>query len=116
MMMVRKLSFGKGRRSTENQPLGLDRVRQAATAEDGDAEERAFWQRTLGEADFTDGDLERAQALLAAHDALNRSVAVAHDHAVKAGAALAPYLSDDRTAPLARALADAALFAAHRAS
>ena len=84
--------------------------------QDGDAEERAFWQRTLGEADFAEDDLERAQALLAAHDAVNRSVAVAHDHAVKAGAALAPFIGDERTAPLARALADAALFAAHRAS
>ena len=84
--------------------------------QDGDAEERAFWQRTLGEADFAEGDLERAQALLASHDAVNRSVAVAHDHAVKAGAALAPFIGDERTAPLARALADAALFAAHRAS
>ena len=82
----------------------------------GNAEERAFWQRTLGEADFAKGDLERAQALLAAHDAVNRSVAVAHDHAVKAVAALAPFIGEDRTAPLARALADAALFAAHRAS
>ena len=36
--------------------------------------------------------------------------------AVKAGAALAPFMDDDRTAPLARALADAALFAAHRAA
>ena len=84
--------------------------------QDGDAEERAFWQRTLGEADFAEGDLERAQALLASHDAVNRSVAVAHDHAVKAGAALAHFIGDERTAPLARALADAALFAAHRAS
>ena len=84
--------------------------------QDGDAEERAFWQRTLGEADFAEGDLERAQALLASHDAVNRSVVVAHDHAVKAAAALAPFIGDERTAPLARALADAALFAAHRAS
>ena len=83
---------------------------------DGDAEERAFWQRTLGEADFAEGDLERAQALLASHDAVNRSVAVAHDHAVKAGAALTPFIGDERTAPLAHALANAALFAAHRAS
>ncbi len=66
--------------------------------QDGDAEERAFWQRTLGEADFAEGDLEHAQALLTAHDAVNRSVAVAHDHAVKAGAALAPaFIGDERT-------------------
>ena len=84
--------------------------------QDASGDERGFWQRTLGEADFRDGDLAAAQAILARHDAVNRSIAAAHDHAVKAGAALAPFMDDDRTAPLARALADAALFAAHRAS
>ena len=83
--------------------------------QDASGDERGFWQRTLGEADFRDGDLAAAQAILARHDAVNRSIAAAHDHAVKAGAALAPFMDDDRTAPLARALADAALFAAHRA-
>ena len=84
--------------------------------QDGDASERGFWQRTLGDADFADGDLETAQAILARHDAVNRSVAVAHGHALAAGAALAPFMDEARTAPLARALADAALFAAHRAN
>ena len=84
--------------------------------QDGDAPEREFWQRTLGSADFEEGDLEQAQAILARHDAVNRSVAVAHDHALAAGAALAAFREEARTAPLARALADAALFAAHRAS
>ena len=84
--------------------------------QDASGDERGFWQRTLGEADFRDGDLAAAQAILTRHDAVNRSIAAAHDHAVKAGAALAPFMDDDRTAPLARALADAALFAAHRAS
>lgn len=84
--------------------------------QDGDAGEREFWQRTLGNAEFEDGDLDQAQALLARHDAVNRSIAVAHEHALSAGAALAPFMTDDRTTPLARALADAALFAAHRAS
>ena len=84
--------------------------------QDGDASEHGFWQRTLGDADFADGDLETAQAILARHDAVNRSVAVAHGHALAAGAALAPFMDEARTAPLARALADAALFAAHRAS
>ena len=84
--------------------------------QDASGDERGFWQRTLGEADFRDGDLAAAQAILARHDAVNRSIAAAHDHAVKAGSALAPFMDDDRTAPLARALADAALFAAHRAS
>jgi len=84
--------------------------------QDASAEERGFWQRTLGEADIRDGDLAEAQAILARHDAVNRSVAAAHDHALAAGAALDPFMDDDRTAPLARALADAALFAAARSS
>ncbi|MGC6518528.1 MAG: polyprenyl synthetase family protein [Candidatus Puniceispirillaceae bacterium] len=84
--------------------------------QDAGEEERGFWQRTLGEAEFRDGDLAEAQAILARHDAVNRSIAAAHDHALRAGAALAPFMDDERTAPLARALADAALFAAHRAS
>ena len=36
-------------------------------------DERGFWQRTLGEADFRDGD-RAAQAILARHDAVNRSM------------------------------------------
>ena len=84
--------------------------------QDADEAERGFWQRTLGEADFRDGDLDAAQAILARHDAVNRSIAAAHDHALTARAALAPFIADERTAPLANALADAALFAAHRAS
>ena len=84
--------------------------------QDGDVAERDFWQRTLGNAEFRDGDLDQAQAILTRHDAVNRSIATAHDHALRAGAALAPFQRDERTAPLARALADAALFAAHRAS
>ena len=84
--------------------------------QDADEAERGFWQRTLGEADFRDDDLAHAQAILARHDAVNRSIEAAHDHALRAGAALAPFLDDERTTPLARALPDAALFAAHRAS
>ena len=84
--------------------------------QDASEAERGFWQRTLGEADFRDDDLAQAQAILARHDAVNRSIEAAHDHALRAGAALAPFLDDERTTPLARALADAALFAAHRAS
>ena len=33
--------------------------------QDGDADERASWQRTLGEANFAEGDLATAQAMLA---------------------------------------------------
>ena len=84
--------------------------------QDGDAEERAFWQRTLGDAAFADGDLAAAQALLAKHDAVARSIAVAGGFAEEAASALAPFMDDSRTAPLAAALADAARFAAARSS
>ncbi|MEC8174771.1 MAG: polyprenyl synthetase family protein, partial [Pseudomonadota bacterium] len=84
--------------------------------QDGDAEERAFWQRTLGDAAFADGDLAAAQALLAKHDAVARSIAVASGFAEEAASALAPFMEDARTAPLAAALADAARFAAARSS
>jgi octaprenyl-diphosphate synthase len=84
--------------------------------QDGSDAERGFWQRTLGEADFRDGDFAEAQTILARHDAVDRSVEAARDHALRAGAALAPFHEDVRTAPLAGALVDAALFAAHRAS
>ena len=42
--------------------------------QDGDEDERAFWQRTLGDADFADGDLATAQTLLARHDAIDRAI------------------------------------------
>ena len=84
--------------------------------QDGDAEERAFWQRTLGDAAFADGDLAAAQALLAKHDAVARSIAVAGGFAEEAASALAPFMDEARTAPLAAALADAARFAAARSS
>ena len=84
--------------------------------QDSNAEERAFWRRTLGDAAFADGDLAAAQALLAKHDAVARSIAVAGGFAEEAASALAPFIEDPRTAPLAAALADAARFAAARSS
>jgi octaprenyl-diphosphate synthase len=84
--------------------------------QDGDDDERAFWQRTLGDADFADGDLATAQACLARHDAVGRAIAVARDFADEAAAALAPFMDDAATTPLATALADAARFAAARSS
>ena len=50
----------------------------------GDAEERAFWQRTLGEANFAEGDLTIAQTLLAKHDAITLSLAAARDYVKQA--------------------------------
>ena len=84
--------------------------------QDGDEEERAFWRRTLGDADFAEGDLARAQAILARHDAVARAITVAGGFAEEAAMALAPFMEEARTAPLARALADAARFAAARRS
>ena len=84
--------------------------------QDAGADERSFWQRTLGEADFADGDLATAQACLARHDAVGRAISVARDFADEAAAALAPFMDDSGTAPLATALADAARFAAARSS
>ena len=84
--------------------------------QEADGEERAFWQRTLGDAAFADGDLAIAQAYLARHDAVNRAIAIARDFAGEAATALAPFMDDAGTAPLASALADAARFAAARNS
>jgi octaprenyl-diphosphate synthase len=40
----------------------------------GNDEERAFWRRVMEELDQKDGDLERAQALMARHNALKDTV------------------------------------------
>ena len=84
--------------------------------QDADADERAFWQRTLGAADFAEGDLATAQEFLTRHDAVGRAITIARDFADEAAAALAPFMDDAATAPLATALADAARFAATRSS
>lgn len=57
--------------------------------EKADDEERAFWQRTMGDRDQKDGDLAHAQALLKKHDTINRSILLAKDYAHKARLALA---------------------------
>ncbi|MEC8642767.1 MAG: polyprenyl synthetase family protein [Pseudomonadota bacterium] len=82
--------------------------------QDGDADERAFWQRTLGGAEFADGDLATAQGILARHDSVNRAISIARDFADEAAGALDAFMDDVATAPLATALADAARFAAAR--
>jgi len=40
----------------------------------GNDEERAFWQRTIGEADIQDGDLERAVDFMAQHKTIDASL------------------------------------------
>lgn len=46
-----------------------------------DDEERAFWARVIGELDQRDGDLAHAQALMAKHGTLAKSLARARDYA-----------------------------------
>ena len=84
--------------------------------QDGDADERAFWQRTLGEANFAEGDLATAQAMLAKHDAIDRSILRARGFAEAACVAITSFADDPATAGLAAALCDAARFAAMRSS
>ncbi len=56
--------------------------------EKADSEEKEFWQRTLGEQDQKDGDLERAQNILAKHDTIQASTNMARDYVEKARASL----------------------------
>ena len=84
--------------------------------QDGTADERAFWQRTLGEANFAEGDLATAQAMLAKHDAIDRSILRARGFAEAACVAITSFADGPATADLAAALCDAARFAAMRSS
>jgi octaprenyl-diphosphate synthase len=54
-----------------------------------DADERAFWQRVIGEGRQGDGDLEQAQTLLRKHGALDATRQEALDWIARAKAALA---------------------------
>ena len=86
--------------------------------QDGTEDERAFWQRTLGDG-AQDGadDFIMAQRILTRHDAINRSLQAAGDYVDAAIAALAPYRHDgSHNKALADALAAAAAFAAARKS
>ncbi len=53
--------------------------------------ERAFWRRTLEDLDQHEGDLERAQELLARHGAIDATVARAEAYAQRARQSLAPF-------------------------
>ncbi|NNG04374.1 MAG: polyprenyl synthetase family protein [Inquilinus sp.] len=77
---------------------------------DGDAEERAFWARTLGEGEQHDGDLEQAIALLARHDALVRTV----DRARAVGRQAQDALADFADSPIRRTLIDTVDFCIER--
>jgi octaprenyl-diphosphate synthase len=83
--------------------------------QDGDANDREFWQRTIGDGNFADGDLATAQAILAGHDAINRSMTIAGDYANSAIAALSRLSSPGQSQmPIIAALAAAARFSAAR--
>ena len=55
----------------------------------GSASERAFWNRTLGEGDIQDGDLDEAMALMARHHAIEDTVGRARHYGSIATDALA---------------------------
>jgi len=76
----------------------------------GDAEERAFWRRTLEDSEQQPADLDRAVRLLDRHGALTETLARARVHASTAIEALSAF-SDG---PLRRALAGTAAFAVER--
>ena len=83
--------------------------------QDGDANDREFWQRTMGDGNFADGDLATAQAILASHDAIDRSIAIAGDYANAAIAALSRLSSPGQSQmPIIAALGAAARFSAAR--
>ena len=76
----------------------------------GDAEERAFWRRTLEDGEQDQGDLDRAIRFLERRGALAETLTRARAYAALATRALAPF-SDSA---LKRALVEAAAFATER--
>jgi octaprenyl-diphosphate synthase len=76
------------------------------------AEERAFWQRTIGKGDQIDGDLEQAMAIMARHGAMDAARRDALDWAAKARAALDVFPDHD----LHEMLADLADYVVSRIS
>ena len=88
--------------------------------QDGSSDDRIFWQRTIGDGNFDDDDLATAQTIMAHHDTINRSIAVAGDYAKAANAALTRLSSpvvlspDGDHAKLIDALGAAARFSASR--
>lgn len=58
---------------------------------DGSAEEKQFWQRTLGELHQKEGDLPAAMQLIEKHNAISRSIDMAEHYCQKARSALAGF-------------------------
>jgi octaprenyl-diphosphate synthase len=62
---------------------------------DSDANERAFWQRTVGEGEQNEADLAIALDLIARHDAIHRTIARAQGFTEDANRALGVFQSSD---------------------
>lgn len=78
---------------------------------DATADERDFWARTMGSRDQSDGDLDRAIAIMNAHNAFARGMDIARAHARVASDALAKA----KDGPLRTALEDVLNFTIDRA-
>lgn len=72
--------------------LTLPVIRAIAAA---DADERAFWDRTIGRGRQDDGDFDRAMAILTKHDSLHATRDTALEWAARAKGALAPLPDHD---------------------
>ncbi len=57
--------------------------------ENANADEREFWTRTIAKKEQQDVDLAKAQTILSEHNAIERSLQMAHEYASKAQLALA---------------------------
>jgi len=82
--------------------------------QEGTAEERDFWTRTLSQQEYREGDLQMARDILSRHNAVERALAHAKIEAEAAITALAP-LGKIEENVLVQALVSGARFAAKRA-
>lgn len=79
--------------------------------QNGTEDERAFWQRTIGDGNCSDTDLASAQCLLTKYDSLAETGRVAIEHANAAAGALAGFPANRHR----QALEDVAAFCVERA-
>jgi octaprenyl-diphosphate synthase len=75
-----------------------------------DAQEREFWQRTVGDGEQNDDDLSVALGLIARHEAINRTLACAQAFTESANRALCVFPPSD----LRDTLCDVARYTAER--
>jgi len=77
----------------------------------GDAEERAFWDRTISSLDQKDGDLDHATSLMRRHRTIEETIERARDHARRASDALTGFPPSQ----MRKMLSDVAAFCVDRA-